>query len=136
MKEEEYKKEKEILRSLKKQESFWGMLIATIIGIFPTLAVFYAAPELFISILGWVIPGAVLGGFVRLAISAHSVKLRLIPAGLLFLLGPLLLYETGNPFTFFIGPMNMFIVLIITRPKLSKEQERALWLKRQGKLQL
>ncbi|WP_299581894.1 hypothetical protein [uncultured Microbulbifer sp.] len=132
---EKYQEEKEILRNLNKRESLWGMLIATLIGIFPTLAIFYAAPELFVSILGWVIPGVVLGGFVKLAISAHSIKLRLIPAGLIFLLGPLLLFVTGNPFTFFIGLMNMFIVITITRPRLSKDQERALWLQRQGKLQ-
>ncbi|WP_445360291.1 hypothetical protein ACJJIL_16955 [Microbulbifer sp. EKSA005] len=132
---EKYQEEKEILRNLNKRESLWGMLIATLIGIFPTLAVFYAAPELFVSVLGWVIPGVVLGGFVKLAISAHSIKLRLIPAGLIFLLGPFLLLVTGNPFTFFIGLMNMFIVITITRPRLSKDQERALWLQRQGKLQ-
>ncbi|WP_444912322.1 hypothetical protein [Microbulbifer sp. PAAF003] len=130
-----YKKEKDILRTLESKESLWGMLIATIIGSIPTIAIFYSAPELFISVLGWVIPGVVLGGFVRLAISVHSLKLRLIPAILIFLLGPMLFYVTMNPFTLFIGLMNMFIVLLITRPNLSKEEERALWLQRQGKLQ-
>lgn len=135
MENSDYKKEKEILKALEDREGFWGMLIATIIGAIPTIAIFYAAPELFMSIFGWVIPGVVLGGFVRLAISAHSLKLRLMPATLVFMLGPILFYMTLNPFTLFIGLMNMFIVLLITRPKLSKEEERALWLQRQGKLE-
>lgn len=133
---ENYEKEKDLLKALENRESLWGMLVATVIGSIPTVAIFYVAPELFISVFGWVIPGAVLGGFVRLAISAHSLKLRLIPAILVFLLGPMLFYITMNPFTLFIGLMNVFIVLLITRPNLSKEEERALWLQRQGKLQL
>ncbi|MEW5250720.1 hypothetical protein [Microbulbifer discodermiae] len=134
MEKSDYIKEREILENLKKKESLWGMLIATAIGIAPTVVIFYVAPQLFYSVLAWIIPGAVLGLFVRLGISAHSLKLRLIPALLVSLLGPLLFLATLNPFTLLIGIMNLFIVLIITRPNLSKDEERALWLQRQGKL--
>ncbi|MFS1525798.1 hypothetical protein ACL7TT_17080 [Microbulbifer sp. 2304DJ12-6] len=134
MEKSDYKKERETLENLKKREGLLGMLIATGIGIAPTVTFFFVAPEIFTSVFAWIMPGVILGAFVRLAISAHSLKLRLIPALLVFLLGPLLFLATFNPFTLLIGVTNLFLVLLITRPKLSKEEERALWLERQGKL--
>lgn len=78
-----------------------------------------------------------MGGFIRLALTAHSSKLRLIPAITLFIvLAGSLFALTFNPLVILLALTNAFVVLMVARPKFTKEEERALWLFRQGKFEL
>jgi hypothetical protein len=133
----DYTAERDLVVELNKKQSLIGMIVSTIIALIPSLAVSIFMIDEKLPIILWILPGAIMGGFIRLALTAHSSKLRLIPAITLFIvLAGALLALTFNPLVILLALTNAFVVLMVARPKFTKEGERALWLFRQGKFEL
>lgn len=133
----DYTAERDLVVELNKKQSLVGMIVSTIIALIPSLAVSIFMIDERLPIILWILPGAIMGGFIRLALTAHSSKLRLIPAITLFIvLAGSLFALTFNPLVILLALTNAFVVLMVARPKFTKEEERALWLFRQGKFEL
>jgi hypothetical protein len=134
---EPFASEKKTLRELKKSQSIVGTIIATIIVCIPTVGLSIKAMGEIMPILLWVFPGFIVGIGVRLMAPSYDYRLRLIPSLTLFsLLVTIVVYFELTPLMYLVALTNAIIVLFTSRKKLSRDQEKAIWLHRQGKFEL
>ncbi len=135
---DEYENERKILKKLKAGENIFLVIVATVIGLVPMFTLLgFLTSGVRLPLFLLVVPGAMVGLSVRFIARPISAKLRLIPtATVFFVMVAYGVFFLVTPTFYVIAVANIFVVLLTSKRRFNKEEDRALWLEERGKISL
>lgn len=132
----QYFEEKRILDRLYDEETLIKVLVATAIGMVPAISFVYALLSgITLPIILFIIPGITVGYAVKRIAKPISIKYRVIPAMVLvtFMVSSAIALPVYATY-YVIALVNFGIVVQVSRRKLTKDEDNALWLLENGKI--
>jgi|TARA_B110000902_G_scaffold229412_1_gene270192 hypothetical protein len=131
-----YEEEKEMLSQLNNDESLGMVIAATVISLIPALALGMTLVIMGrILIVMWILPGVIVGLATKFMAKPYSFKFRIIPAisiTVAMAIGAFFLQL--EPTVYLIALTNGVAAMALSKRKLSAEQQRAIWLRKQNKI--
>lgn len=133
----EFIEEKKIAEDLNSSQSWMALILCSFFGSIPALAATYFLLGERVFLIMWVIPGLAAGLFVRFGAQIYRFKMRVVSALILFvLMSTMGVILHASPMIYALAFTNSAVLILISKRSLSKQQEKALWLEKQGKFNI